>query len=331
MIKDFIKFKKKGFSLIETIVAISIFSLILVAIFGSALILYRTYDYNWQQAIAVEEARRGVENMVQELRMARTGENGSYALEKAEDKEIVFYSDIDGDGKTEKVRYFLGTISNGQQSKECQSTIRGGTCTVTFSNFLAGNLISAQLTVSAQGNLGRSNEYVTIYADNNNLDNICTSGCYDCSGSWQGTKVFDVTNYTSDNYVTFLARASSAVDPICPFSMKVKFDLSWTEDISSLVHELKKGVTKPVISQNGEVIYPENEEKISIITSYVRNTPPIFEYFDENGNKIESSQSRLLDTKLIKVHLVVNVNPNSPPNQFELESYAQIRNLKKEQ
>ena len=47
-------------------------------------------------------------------------------------------------------------------------------------------------------------------------------------------------------------------------------------------------------------------------------------------NEITSVPARLVDTKLMKVYLVVNVNPNRPPNEFELESFVQLRNLKAE-
>lgn len=327
------KFLLKGFTLTETLIAIAIFTIILVAISASVVMLYRTYGYTWQQSLAIDEARRGVETMVKEIRMARSGENGAYPLEKAADKELVFYSDIDGDGKVERVRYFLGAVSNGYQSSECQSLVNGGTCSVNFSNFMRGNLISAQVKISVEGDFGASNEYAEIFADGLKLGDICkggTSGCSDCAGVWQGTAVFNVTQAATDNAVTFLADATPQVNAQCPHSMKGQFELSWTEDISAFVNELKKGVTKAVIAQNGEVIYPADQEKISVITSYVRNSPPIFEYFDKDSNKIEDSPARLLDTKLIKIYLVVNVDPNRPPDEFELQSYVQLRNLKEE-
>ncbi|GAH01061.1 unnamed protein product, partial [marine sediment metagenome] len=40
--------------------------------------------------------------------------------------------------------------------------------------------------------------------------------------------------------------------------------------------------------------------------------------------------ARLVDTKLMKVFLIVDVDPNRSPKGFELESYAKLRNLKEE-
>ena len=320
----------QGFTLIETLVAIVVFTLIMGALFGSILMLYRTHGYTWQQSIAIEEAKRGIETMVKEIRAARTGEDGSYPIEKAEDKEFIFYSDIDGDGKAERVRYFLGTVNSGTKIQECQTLIRGGSCSVNFSNFLKGRLISAKVKVSVDGDFGANSEYVEIFTDGAKLGNICLSGCSDCPGSWQGTTVFDVKNQAEDNFISFLADATSRVDPFCPHSMKAKFEFSWSEDLPSLSHQFKKGVIKPVIDANGKISYPSDKEEIIVLSSYVRNNPPIFEYFDQNGNKIEEYPARLIDTKLMKVYLVVNVDPHRPPQDFELESYVQIRNLKQE-
>lgn len=329
MINFRIQPKKKGFTLIETLVTIAIFTLVLGAIFGSAIMIYRTAGFTWEQSVAIDEARRGIETMVKEIRAARMADDGSYPIEKAEDKEFIFYSDIDGDDKTERVRYFLGTVSAGSQTQECQTSIRGGNCNVSFSNFLNGQLISAQVKVSADGDFGKSNEYLEIFADGVKLADICDSACSDCAGTWQGTTIFDIKNQADDNSLLFLANATDQVDPLCPYSMKAQFELSWTENLPQFSHQFKKGVTEPVV-EDGKISYPPEQEKVSILTSYVRNEPPIFEYFDKDGNKILDYPARLIDTKLMKVYLIVNVDPNRPPQDFQLESYVQLRNLKSE-
>jgi len=317
----------KSFTLIETLVAILVFTLAMGAVSGLILMAYRAQSYTWQQSIAIDEARRGIETMVKEIRKAKEGEDGSFPIELAGDKEFIFYSDIDKDRDTERVRYFLGTENSGTQIKECQTSIKGGSCSVSFSNFLKGSLKTAQIKVSVDGDLGQSTEYVEIFADGQKIDEICKTGCSDCPGTWQGTQTFDVTSQASDNTISFLADATSYVDPSCPHSMKAKFDFSFTEDISAFVHEFKKGIINPVGSPP---TYSSDQEEISILTSYVRNVPPIFEYYDQNGNKILDYPARLKDTKLMRVYLVVNIDPNRPPQNFELESMVQLRNLKEE-
>jgi type II secretory pathway pseudopilin PulG len=323
----------KSFTLIETLVAILIFALAMGAASGLIIMGYRTYSYTWQQSIAIDEARRGIEIMVREMRQAQVGEDGSFPVEKAGDKEFIFYSDVDKDGQTEKIRYFLGTVNSGTLTQECQTAVGGGSCTVNFSNFFTGTLKSVQVKVYVDGDLDSSNEYVSISADGTVLiNNLCQTGCIHCAGAWQGTATFDVMTQAQDNSIQFRAQASSRVGKECPsaspdHSMKARFELSWTEEIIGVGNELKKELIEPV---GIPVEYHSDQKKISIITSYVRNAPPIFEYFDADGNQIEDYPARLKDTKMMKVSLVVNVDPDRPPNEFELESMVQLRNLKEE-
>jgi type II secretory pathway pseudopilin PulG len=320
----------KGFTFIETLVSIAVFTLAIGAVFGFINMIYRTHGYTWEQAQAINEARKGIGIMIKEIKEAGSGEDGSYAIELARDKEFIFYSDIDDDGKTERVRYFLGTIISGNQTQKCVTYLKGGTCSVNFSNFLQGALESAQVKVSIEGDFGASNEYAEIYADGIKLGNICQTSCSDCASAWQGTAIFDVTSQAADNTIQFLSDATFQVDPSCNWeesshSMKVNFEFSWTEEIQGT--EFKKGVIEPV---GFPPTYPLEQEAITVLSSYVRNAPPIFEYFDQEGNKILDAPARLKDTKLMKVYLMVNVNPNRPPQDFELQSFVQLRNLKTE-
>ncbi len=322
----------KSFTLIETIIAITVFALLMGAMAGAIVMLYKVYGYTWEQSVAINEARQGVETMVKDIRGAKTGDNGSYPIEIADDKQFVFYGDTDADGKTERVRYFLGTINSKTQIQECSTAVGGGTCSVNFSNFLSGTLKSAQVRVSVDGDLDAANEYVAIYIDGNDVGDLCISSCLHCASDWQGTTVFDVTTAANDDSITFLADASSRVGRECPagnpnHAMKARFEFSWTEEVISIGNELKKGVIEPI---GTPVEYPSDQEKISTITPYIRNNPPIFEYFDADGNKITQLPARLSDTKLMKVYLVINVDPNRPPDDFELESSVQLRNLKEE-
>ncbi len=63
----------KSFTLIETLVAILVFTLAMGAVSGLILMAYRTQSYTWQQSIAIDEARRGIETMVKEIREAKAG------------------------------------------------------------------------------------------------------------------------------------------------------------------------------------------------------------------------------------------------------------------
>ena len=176
----------KGFTLIETLVTIAVFALIMGAVSGLIIMVYRTHGYTFQQSVAIGEARKGIETMVKEIREARSGEDDSYPIVIAADKEFIFYSDIDKDGEVERVRYFLGTAGSGEQTKECQTSLGGGSCSVNFPDFLQGTLTSAEVKVSVDGDFGWDNrEYAEIYADGQYLGRICQTDCSDCPGSWE--------------------------------------------------------------------------------------------------------------------------------------------------
>jgi len=327
------KLKSAGFTLIETLTAIAVFMLIIGASMGFIVMSYRVYGYSLQQSTAINEARKGIETMVKEIREARTGDDGSYPIEKAEDKEFIFYSDIDKDGATERVRYFLGTVGSGSLVQECVTFVDGGSCSVTFSNFLSGTLESAEVRVSVEGDFGWDNqEYAEIYTDGIYSEDICRTGCSDCAGDWQGTVVFDVTASSIDDNIQFTVDASPKVDDFCDWedpghAMKARFEFSWTETLTEGETDFKKGVINPT---GHPIEYPSGQEEVWALSSYVRNTPPIFKYFDGNGNKIDDYPSRLIDTKLMEVFLVVDINPVRSPSSFELKSSVQLRNLKEE-
>lgn len=193
------KIIEEGLTLIETIVTIAIFALIMGVVSGFIVMLYRTQSYTWQQSLAIGEARRGVETMVEEIREARVGEDGAYIIEESQDFEFIFYSDIDKDGAAERIKYFI------------------------------------------EGN------------------------------------------------------------------------------------NFKKGVIDPA---GWPIQYPLVNETVTTLSQHVRNLPPIFHYYDGDGNELIELPARLKDTKLMTVYLVINVNPNRPPQDFTLESSVQIRNLK---
>lgn len=99
--------KDAGFTITETLITIVIFSIAMGIIVGFIVYSYRVHYYIWEQSQAVGEAQKAVETMIKEIREAKPGEDGSYIIEKAENFEVIFYSDIDQDSKTERVKYYI--------------------------------------------------------------------------------------------------------------------------------------------------------------------------------------------------------------------------------
>ncbi len=96
-----------GFTLLETIVVIGLTAVVGLAIGNMILFTYQTNAYLYQQSAATDNARRGLDPALQNLREATYGADGSYPLGSAATSSVTFYSDVDVDGSVEKIRYYL--------------------------------------------------------------------------------------------------------------------------------------------------------------------------------------------------------------------------------
>lgn len=93
--------------MLELAVAIGIFVILVFAWNNFAIQSYRSTAFGQEQLEAIRQAQAGIDLMAKELRELGPAENGAYSLELAADQEIIFYSDIDQDIYTERVRYWL--------------------------------------------------------------------------------------------------------------------------------------------------------------------------------------------------------------------------------
>lgn len=98
---------EKGMTLIEVLIAMAILSVLGLGLVSLQYILGKNQVLVINSYKSVDDANNSVTNFIRELRTARTSDSGSYVLETVNDQEIKFYSDIDHDGATEKVHYYL--------------------------------------------------------------------------------------------------------------------------------------------------------------------------------------------------------------------------------
>ncbi|PIT87043.1 MAG: hypothetical protein COU31_05145 [Candidatus Magasanikbacteria bacterium CG10_big_fil_rev_8_21_14_0_10_40_10] len=105
----------KGFTLMEVLVAMGIFSLISTAIVGLFVYSIKSNKIVWEQLSTQNEGRKITQDFVNELRSATYSSIGAYPLETAQDSQIIFYSNVDADILRERVRYFLegNTLKKG--------------------------------------------------------------------------------------------------------------------------------------------------------------------------------------------------------------------------
>ncbi|MBP9771892.1 MAG: type II secretion system protein [Candidatus Pacebacteria bacterium] len=101
------RYTNQGFTLIEMLVTTSIMILISGAVMGSIMLLYKGNRFAMEQALAVENARRGVEQMVRDVREASYSDGGAYPVVAIGSTTIAIYSDLDRDNDVELVRFYL--------------------------------------------------------------------------------------------------------------------------------------------------------------------------------------------------------------------------------
>lgn len=105
----FILFKKenKGFTLIESVLALAIFSSIIIAVGAFQRDVFYFNDILQTGLTNVTEARKVLRPFVNEVRGAQPSNLGAFAIDEATQTSFAFYTDIDDDDVRERVRYFL--------------------------------------------------------------------------------------------------------------------------------------------------------------------------------------------------------------------------------
>lgn len=97
----------RGISILEVLVAIAIFLMVSTATMEIFMWGFRGRDIVWEQLSTQNEGRKIVQDFVNQLRRAGQSAVGGYAIESADNQQIVFYSNIDMEAWRERLRYFL--------------------------------------------------------------------------------------------------------------------------------------------------------------------------------------------------------------------------------
>ncbi len=96
-----------GVTFIEVILVAFFSSVILVALLRLMAAGYPLSRLVFMQASSTESARVHLKRLSKSLRELRVSDTGAYPLAAAQPQKIVFYSDVDQDGLTERIRYEL--------------------------------------------------------------------------------------------------------------------------------------------------------------------------------------------------------------------------------
>lgn len=124
------------------------------------------------------------------------------------------------------------------------------------------------------------------------------------------------------------------------FDLKVYMDIDH-DGATERVHyfldlttdQLKVGITNPTGST--PVSYPASDDTVSVLAEYVANTnsDPLFSYYNKNypgdtTNNPIATPADVSAIRLIRVHVLVNIDPVNGPNNINIESFVDLRNLK---
>jgi hypothetical protein len=152
--------------MIEMLVVIGVLAIVGLAVSGMIAYIYRSNTFLFQQSSATDNARRGVEYALENIREASYGADGSFPIATAATSTITFYADVDNDGTVEKIRYYLsnGTLYRGvtnpagsppsytgqpETSSVVANYVQNGTSTPVFNYYDdTGTLLSTPADVS---------------------------------------------------------------------------------------------------------------------------------------------------------------------------------------
>jgi prepilin-type N-terminal cleavage/methylation domain-containing protein len=97
----------QGFTLLEVVIAMGIFTLLIVGISNILIVGLQSNAIIWEQLTTQNDGRQALQEIVDDLRRAETSSVGSYPLLIVSDNEIAFFANIDEDVARERVRYWV--------------------------------------------------------------------------------------------------------------------------------------------------------------------------------------------------------------------------------
>ncbi len=101
------KIAQGGFTLVEVSVSLMMMGVVLAVVMLLWRVSTENYAAGFEEVQQLDQVTQSARQMMNEIREARDGDDGSYPLAEALDQEIIFFSDVDSDGRTERIHYLL--------------------------------------------------------------------------------------------------------------------------------------------------------------------------------------------------------------------------------
>ena len=96
-----------AFTLLEVLIAMGIFSLLVLAVSSILITSLRSNDIIWEQLETQSDGRRVLQQVVDLARKADQSSAGAYSIATADANEFIFYANVDNDSLRERVRFWL--------------------------------------------------------------------------------------------------------------------------------------------------------------------------------------------------------------------------------
>lgn len=106
-----LRHKHSGYTFVEVMIAGFLFSSLVGLVGGFVYFFLRNYSFSFEEQQVVSQSQGALTRMIREIRNARLSEEGSWPLLVTNDNEFMFYADVTGDLRTDRVRYFVQNTS----------------------------------------------------------------------------------------------------------------------------------------------------------------------------------------------------------------------------
>ena len=97
----------RGVTLPELLVVVGITGIIVLALTSFQKDIFFNSKFAADSLTSAQDARSILRTMIAELRVTSPSSNGAYAIAQAATSSITFFSDTDGDGIKDQIRYYL--------------------------------------------------------------------------------------------------------------------------------------------------------------------------------------------------------------------------------
>jgi Tfp pilus assembly protein PilV len=111
-----------------------------------------------------------------------------------------------------------------------------------------------------------------------------------------------------------------------------------SDDITERLHfyyssgTIYMGITDP--TSGLPKTYPTGDQQTQIIATHIVNnaSTPVFYYYNTNypgdtTNNPMTTPASISDVRLVKIMLHININPNRPPDNIQMQTFVEMRNL----